>query len=202
MKPVHGLFWVKEWRLLKIVPMGIKAGIPLAHQVMDPFCTLGCCWIHCTTAAMCWHAAWWHLSWACWDAFSWWCMKVLEDFTVALCWRWCQGLWTKEINGPVWTLSAPWLPFYNCVTLPVCCNAPVLLHSLFFSADVSCTQPCDHLQPVVFANSAANGFHLNNLHTYSEVALYRTTELLTRREDSFNLYTHSWHIWNSVTVWF
>jgi hypothetical protein len=38
MKPIQGLFWVKESRLLTIVLMSVEASIPLTHQLMDPFC--------------------------------------------------------------------------------------------------------------------------------------------------------------------
>jgi hypothetical protein len=37
MQPIWELFCV-EYRLLKINPMGIEAGIPLTHQLMDPPC--------------------------------------------------------------------------------------------------------------------------------------------------------------------
>jgi hypothetical protein len=36
MKPVWGLFWSKEQTLLKIVPVGVEAGISLTHYLMDP----------------------------------------------------------------------------------------------------------------------------------------------------------------------
>jgi hypothetical protein len=53
MKPIQGLFWAKERRPL-IIFMGVEAGIPLMHEPMDPSTkyTLGCCWNHCTTAAL------------------------------------------------------------------------------------------------------------------------------------------------------
>jgi hypothetical protein len=38
MKPIQRLFWVKEYRPLKIVLMGTEAHIPLTHQLMDPLC--------------------------------------------------------------------------------------------------------------------------------------------------------------------
>jgi hypothetical protein len=38
MKPIWGLFWAKEQRLLKIVPLGVEASIPLTHQPTDPLC--------------------------------------------------------------------------------------------------------------------------------------------------------------------
>jgi hypothetical protein len=38
MKPVHELTGSKEYRLLKIIPMAIEAGIPLTQQPMDPLC--------------------------------------------------------------------------------------------------------------------------------------------------------------------
>jgi hypothetical protein len=38
MKLIWGLVWVKKQRPLKMVPMGTKAGFPLLHQLMDPFC--------------------------------------------------------------------------------------------------------------------------------------------------------------------
>lgn len=36
MKPVWGLFLVKDQRQLKIVYINVEADIPLAHQLMDP----------------------------------------------------------------------------------------------------------------------------------------------------------------------
>jgi hypothetical protein len=34
LKPVQGLFWAKEYRLLKIVPTGVETDIPLMQQLM------------------------------------------------------------------------------------------------------------------------------------------------------------------------
>jgi hypothetical protein len=36
MKPIWGLFWKKELKLLKINPLSFKAGILLMHQPTDP----------------------------------------------------------------------------------------------------------------------------------------------------------------------
>jgi hypothetical protein len=36
MKSVRGLFWVKKYKMLKTVPMGAEAGIPLMHELTDP----------------------------------------------------------------------------------------------------------------------------------------------------------------------
>jgi hypothetical protein len=33
---ISGLFWVERYRLLRTVPVGIVAGIPLMDQPMDP----------------------------------------------------------------------------------------------------------------------------------------------------------------------
>jgi hypothetical protein len=38
MKPIHGVFRVKELSPLQTVPMGTAEGIPLTHQPMDPLC--------------------------------------------------------------------------------------------------------------------------------------------------------------------
>jgi hypothetical protein len=35
MKPIQGLLWVKELRVLKTVPMGTEAGIQLTHHPME-----------------------------------------------------------------------------------------------------------------------------------------------------------------------
>jgi hypothetical protein len=32
-KPIEGMFWVEEWRLLKVVHMGAEGGITLTQQV-------------------------------------------------------------------------------------------------------------------------------------------------------------------------
>jgi hypothetical protein len=37
MNHVQGILCVKEWSLLKIVPMGNEAGIPLMHQLLKTF---------------------------------------------------------------------------------------------------------------------------------------------------------------------
>jgi hypothetical protein len=37
MNPVQGMLCVKKQRLLKIVPVGNEAGIPLMYQPMKPF---------------------------------------------------------------------------------------------------------------------------------------------------------------------
>jgi hypothetical protein len=53
-KSTQGLLWVKEQRLLKIVIMGVEAGISLIHQLIYPFCKelLVCYWKHCSSAAL------------------------------------------------------------------------------------------------------------------------------------------------------
>jgi hypothetical protein len=45
MKPVWGLFWVKEQRSLQAVLVDGEAGIPLTHQLMYPLHknSLDCC---------------------------------------------------------------------------------------------------------------------------------------------------------------
>jgi hypothetical protein len=53
MKLIQGLFWVKEYTPLKIIPMSIETGIPLTYQQVGPLDnSLGCCWNQYTTVAM------------------------------------------------------------------------------------------------------------------------------------------------------
>jgi hypothetical protein len=53
MKPVRGMFWAKGNRLLKMVPVGVDAGIPLTHQLMEILRKEfpGLLLKHCTTTA-------------------------------------------------------------------------------------------------------------------------------------------------------
>lgn len=36
MQLIQGLFRVKDWRILKIIPMDVDPGILLPHQLIDP----------------------------------------------------------------------------------------------------------------------------------------------------------------------
>jgi hypothetical protein len=63
-----------------------------------------------------------------------------------------------------WMLHLEYWHLFHSV--PISYNAPVLLHSLWLAAGVSCTQLSDHLQPAVFGSSAMK-FHLHNSHLFN-----------------------------------
>lgn len=62
-----------------------------------------------------------------------------------------------EENSPVWADVAPGMLAFNCYTVRVCSNAPILLHSSSSIVIVSSAQLRGHLWPGVFPSSAALG---------------------------------------------
>jgi hypothetical protein len=92
------------------------------------------------------------------------CTMVLEGSTTQHAFPHEFWLFDSEgqLVGPMWTDSAARTSAFNCDTLSPFALLPVLLSSLWLTAGVSCTQPCDHLWLTVFAISAMNGFHMNS----------------------------------------
>jgi hypothetical protein len=60
----------------------------------------------------------------------------------------------------------------ECRHLSVTLFMSILTHAFWNTAPgVSCTQPCNCLRLVTFANSAANGFYLNNAHRVHKITI-------------------------------
>lgn len=58
-----------------------------------------------------------------------------------------QHQWSTNINenNLVWPVSATGMPVFMSPTVPVRCNAPVLLHNSWSTTGMSRARPCDHL---------------------------------------------------------